>query len=120
MLWKAEINDFESRSEEKLFEHLLAYVGQFDQPKREEALSTLLPLVRYSYLRGRFLLGKIEANETINKLPVLQRMLHEVYRYKLFPKSKTDFITRSRRGTSPLSPFLFLLILFVVNRIPTI
>jgi len=91
-------DELQVRSEEKLFEHLLAYVAQFDQEKKVEALNQLLPHVRYSYLRGRFLLGKVETNELLNKLPMLQRMLHEVYRYKLFPKSKTGFITRSRRG----------------------
>jgi len=92
-------DDLQIRSEEKLFECVLQYVDQFaDEPqKRLDALKTLLPGIRYTYLRARYIVQNIESNQSIQS-DLLHQLLHETYRYRMFPKSSTNFKTIPRKG----------------------
>lgn len=79
-----------------------------------------MPHIRYQYLSGRYILQNLEKNDTVNKLPVLQDMLHETYRVKLFPKAPTSFVCRARKGlvsTHSLTALLMSL-LFFLSSIP--
>jgi len=93
-------DDLQIRSEEKLYESVLTYANQFkeDPAKREDTLNQLLPFIRFPFLRPTYLVKKVEPDESVNKLPILHKLLHEAYRFKMYPKSKTTFPTSARKG----------------------
>jgi len=93
-------DELEVRNEEKLFESVLIYADQYcEEPEiRDEVLVTLLPLVRYSFLRGNFILDAVEANASLSHLPIVHQLLYDAYKHKMYPKATPEFSVKPRKG----------------------
>jgi hypothetical protein len=93
-------NELQARSEEVIYEAVLRYANQVgeDDPKRDETLVALLPHIRFSYLRPRFLVETVENDQSVMRLPLMTNLLYETYRYRMYPKSKVSFSTQPRTG----------------------
>jgi len=94
-------DDLQIRSEEQLFEAVIRYVNskfKGDKEQREEALTTILPFVRFAFLSPKFLVKNVEGDKTIADLPIVHELLHETYRHKVYPNSVKTIRTRPRRG----------------------
>jgi len=93
-------DDLQIRSEEQLFEAVIRYANQFkgDKEKRDQALTTILPFVRFPFLSPKFLVKNVEGDKTIADLPIVHELLHETYRHKVYPTSVKTIRTRPRKG----------------------
>jgi len=93
-------NELQLKSEEQLFEAVLRYADQFkDEPeKRDNALNTILPYVRFPLFSPKFLVQVVEAEASIQHLDVVRDLLHEAYRYKVSPTSVQTIRTQPRFG----------------------
>jgi hypothetical protein len=69
--------------------------------KRDKALTTLLPLIRFPFLRARFLVQKVETDKSVMHLPIVHSLLYEAYRFRMYPAAHTTFRTEARRGMAP-------------------
>lgn len=92
------------RSEEQLFEAVIRYANQFkaDKEKRDQALTIILPFVRFAFLSPKFLVKNVEGDKTLSELPIVHELLHETYRHKVYPNSVKTIRTRPRRGINLL------------------
>lgn len=81
---------------------MISYANQFkeDPEKRDKALTTLLPLIRFPFLRPRFLVQKVETDKSVMHLPIVHSLLYEAYRFRMYPTAHTTFRTEARRGNS--------------------
>jgi len=86
--------------EESVFKAVKDYADQFiDQPEvRDEALTTLLPLIRYSNLSLSFITNIVETDFSIQHLPIVNQMLYELYKYKVYKDKPPSFPTAPRVG----------------------
>lgn len=92
-------DDIRVKSEEELFEAVIRYAGKFKQKEaREHALTTILPFVRFPFMSPRFLVTKVEGDESIASLPLVQDLLHEAYRFRVNPSSVKNIRSQPRKG----------------------
>lgn len=93
-------NELHIRSEEELYEAVISYANQFkaEPQMRDKALTTLLPLIRFPYLRPRFLVQQVETDKSVMHLPIVHSLLYEAYRFRMYPAAHTTFRTEARRG----------------------
>jgi len=92
-------DDIRVRSEEELFDAVIRYTKQFKaKDERDQALTTILPYIRFPFMSPRFLVTKVEGNESIRDLPVVQDLLHEAYRYRVNPSSVKNIRSTPRTG----------------------
>jgi len=99
------------RSEELLFEAVLKFAYQLpDQPHHrpgqaaEEALTLMLPQIRFNFLNPRYLADNVEEDERLSKIPIVHQLAHQCYRWKMYPKSNTMFKTAPRKGFQRFDP----------------
>jgi len=80
-------NELSIGSEQELYDCVMKYAAQFrgDQPKKDEVLTLLLPCVRFNFLPVEFLVETIEQDKSIRRLPVVEHLLSETYRYIACP-----------------------------------
>jgi hypothetical protein len=71
-------------SEQELYEVMVEYASQFKEENKQIAIyERLLPYIRLSLLPMKFLIGVVEKNRVICKIPILPALLFETYRYKV-------------------------------------
>ncbi|KAL6044910.1 Kelch-like protein 18 [Balamuthia mandrillaris] len=93
-------DEIQIRSEQQLYEGVIRYANQWlkeDPQLRDGVLSTLLPLVRFPVMPPQYLNQMVEADETLQHLPVVQELLHEAYRYFVYDKSLDEDHPRIKR-----------------------
>eukprot|EP01090_Pellita_catalonica_P018458 TRINITY_DN5974_c0_g1_i1.p1 TRINITY_DN5974_c0_g1~~TRINITY_DN5974_c0_g1_i1.p1 ORF type:complete len:360 (-),score=42.70 TRINITY_DN5974_c0_g1_i1:57-1136(-) len=100
-------DNIQIRSEEQLFEAVLNYADQFAETidadsgkcKRDEVLNLLLPFIRWPFVGAKYMVDTVEKDTSLAHLPIVHELLHEAFRYKVYPESFTSNIrTRPRVG----------------------
>jgi len=94
-------DDLRNQSEEELFNSVLRYCDfrfKGDEEARNQALTTILPFVRFPFLSPEFIVEKVEGNRSLSQLPIVRELLHETYKHKVLPKAVTSFRTKRRSG----------------------
>jgi len=91
-------DDLASTSEKAVFKAVLRYCEQYPEDKRKEALELLLPCVRFPLLSGDFLARWVDRKDMIKDVPILHDLLHEAYRFKVYPESVTSFRAQKRKS----------------------
>jgi len=99
------------RSEELLFEAVLKFAYQLpDQSHHKpgdaskEALALMLPQIRFNFLNPKYLANNVEEDEKLQEIPIVHQLVHQCYRWKMYPKSKTLFPTTPRKGFQRFDP----------------
>jgi len=87
-------------SEEDIFDSVIKYCDQFPKEKRDYSLQKILPAVRFPLMSSSFLVDRVESNKSLQHLPVVRKLLHETFRYKVYPTSKPSMSVKPRKGFS--------------------
>eukprot|EP01090_Pellita_catalonica_P017318 TRINITY_DN51_c0_g1_i1.p1 TRINITY_DN51_c0_g1~~TRINITY_DN51_c0_g1_i1.p1 ORF type:complete len:488 (-),score=75.26 TRINITY_DN51_c0_g1_i1:370-1833(-) len=100
-------DNIEIQSEEQLFEAVMSYSDQFanevvkesGESRRDQVLTLLLPFVRWPFMSPKYLVNVIEKDSSLTHLPIVHDLMHEAFRYKVYPDifSKTVRM-RARMG----------------------
>jgi len=79
-------------SEQDVFKAVMRYCNQFkdNKEKRDQALTELLPHVRYALFGNKALSDLVENDETIQHIPILHTLLYQTYRNKVMGKRQTS------------------------------
>ena len=111
-------------SETVLYETALSYAKQFDtnlekekekegnekkwdqEISRDSVLGQLLPQIRFNFIPMSYLADVIEDDESVMRLPVMQSLLFETYRYKAVAGAKPTLFNCTRRTGDGISTCL--------------
>jgi len=69
------------------------------ESKRDKVLTLLLPFIRWPFMSPPYLADVVEKDPSIQHLPIVHELLHEAYRYKVYPERfSKNLRTRARIG----------------------
>jgi hypothetical protein len=82
-------DDLQIKSEQQVYEAVIRYANQHsdDKATRDHILNLILPCVRFPFLPPAYLIDEIEAEESIQHLPIVRELLYEALKFKVYPKS---------------------------------
>ena len=109
------LDKLDIKSEQDVFELLMEYIKKrypTAGPERDQAITKLLPNIRFIALRPEFVINEVEKNPMLAHLPITSQLVFETYKYRALPdeyRKRLSFKTniRGRSGFIELTFHMF-------------
>ena len=59
-----------------------------------------MPNVRFPFLSSPFFIENVDNNSLLTSIPIIREIIHETYKYKVYPKAVTSIRTKPRKTAS--------------------